>query len=105
MSTILLSFNFFPKSVHSVLPTENLNSLYDLKASNVQTKKINLNCFLPNEPCSVSHISLRYRAAKLINCLLKLSMGTVVFSITVKRKPLKHMIFVIVGDQTSKTIF
>ena len=46
---------------------------------------------LPNESCSLSCICLRYRSAKLINCLRKPGVGRVDFSIRIKRKTLPHV--------------
>ena len=67
----------FLKSVRSVQSTENHNSLYARKVSNVQTRKAQPNLFsLPNESCTVSHNFLRYRGAKVINCFLEIGLGT-----------------------------
>ena len=81
---------FFLKLVRSALPTEFLNSLHERKVSNAQTRKYQLNLFSwPNEPCSVSHLSLRCRGAKLINCLLETGLCRAVFSKIIKRET-KH---------------
>ena len=77
------------------------------KYLNIRTKKAQFNLFsLPKESCSVSGNSLRcYRGAKLIICILETGLGTVDFSIGIKRKTSKHMQHVIVEDQISSKNF
>ena len=93
---------FFLQSVRSVVPTKFLDTLNERKVYNVQTRKTQLSLFsLPIESCSVSRNSLRCRGSTLINCLLETGLGTVDFSIRIKRKTLKYMQHVIVKDQIS----
>ena len=61
----------FLKIVLSVLPSDFINSFYERELSNVQTRRTRLNLFLPNESGCVSRNSLRYRCAKLNNCVIK----------------------------------
>ena len=97
-------FNFSLRSVRSVGPTENLNSLDERKISNVQTRKTQL-IFLPKESFSVSCSSLRYRGAKLITFLTKTGLGTVDFSERIKRKTLNKMQSAVIKDQIANLIF
>ena len=98
--------SFFLNLVLRVIPTEYRNSLYERKVFDVQTRKAQLNLLsLPNESGSVSRNSLRYRGAKLINCLIETGLDIVDFSIRIKRKTLEHMQHVIVKDQISNIIF
>ena len=98
--------NFFLQSVLSVLSTDYLHLSYQREVCFVQTRKAHLNPFsLPNESCSLCQNSLRYRRAKVINFLLETGLGTVDFSIRIKRKTLKHLQHVIVKYQISNFFF
>ena len=93
-------------SVRSVLPTEKLNSLYERKVSNVQTRKTQFNLpSLSGQSCFVSCKSLRYRGGKLFKCLIETGSGIVVFSRRFKRKTLKHIKETLDKPQTSKIVF
>ena len=66
----------------------------------VQIRKTQLNRFsFPNGFCSVSHISLRYNGAKLINYLVETSLGKVDYSLRIYRETIKHMQHVKVKDR------
>ena len=100
MNVILLNFLNFLKSVPSFLSTDYLNSLYESKVSNVQTRETQINFFaLPIEYCSVSLTFVSYRGAKLINCRVETGLSTVDFPIRIKCKTLKHMQIEIVNYQ------
>ena len=61
----------FLKIVRSILPSDFVNSLCERELSNVQTRRTQLNLFLPDESGCVSRSSLRYRGAKLNNCVIE----------------------------------
>ena len=101
MTLVLLNFlNFFLSQFVLLYQLNILTRYQSAKHLMLKPGKLILTFFsLPNESCSVNRNSVRYRGAKLIDCLLETGFSAVDFSIRIKRRTSKHMQHVIIKYQ------